>query len=138
MKSALFSVRQAASAGTSINPPIRSGAAGLIPSQSQPRLITLPSVLIAIPRSVSASGVGTAAPGSRHHRVAQEQPELDPNAGEADPLASGLGARRDVVIAGEIAPLHPAAVVHDREPAGRRIGREPHGAGTRIERVGDD
>ena len=49
-KSALLSVRQSASAGTSISPPTRSGAAGEKPSQSHPRLITLPSVLTARPR----------------------------------------------------------------------------------------
>ncbi|MBI2401783.1 MAG: hypothetical protein HYV20_03395 [Gemmatimonadetes bacterium] len=43
MKSALFSVRHSASAGASITPVNRSGAIGLTPSQSHPRLITFPN-----------------------------------------------------------------------------------------------
>jgi hypothetical protein len=48
MKSFLLSVRQAARSGTSITPPM-SGFGGVTPSQSQPRLITLPNVLMAMP-----------------------------------------------------------------------------------------
>ncbi len=49
-KSPLLSVRAAARAGASIIPAILSGAAGVIPSQSHPRLMTLPKVLTARPR----------------------------------------------------------------------------------------
>jgi hypothetical protein len=53
----LFNVRHAASSGTSIKPPIRSAACGVMLSQSHPRRITLPKVLIAIPRWSSGSAL---------------------------------------------------------------------------------
>ena len=56
MKSALLSVRHSAKAGISIAPPIESCVAGVIPSQSHPRRMILPSVLIATPRWSSGSG----------------------------------------------------------------------------------
>jgi hypothetical protein len=56
MKSALLSVRLAASAGTSTSPPICSGTEGVTPSHSQPCLITLPKVLTATPRRSSGRG----------------------------------------------------------------------------------
>ncbi len=49
MKSLLLSVRQAARSGASTSPLIREAEAGVRPSQSHPRLITLPNVLIATP-----------------------------------------------------------------------------------------
>jgi hypothetical protein len=42
MKSPLLRVSDAASIGTSITPPMRSGALGEKPSQSQPRLMIFP------------------------------------------------------------------------------------------------
>ena len=53
MKSFLLKVRHAARSGTSINP-LMCGVGGLMPSQSQPRLMTFPKVLMATPcRSAS-------------------------------------------------------------------------------------
>ena len=67
-----------------------------------------------------------------------EQPELDADAGEPDPLAARLRARRDVVIARQLPALHPAPVVHDGQ---RRVGGLVEQADARragVERVGDD
>ncbi len=55
-KSPLLSVRAAARPGASISPPTRPGEAELRPIQSQPRRITLPSVLTASPWRSSGSG----------------------------------------------------------------------------------
>ena len=49
MKSFLLSVRHAARSGASINPPMWPRGGGATPSQSHPRLMTLPNVLIAMP-----------------------------------------------------------------------------------------
>ena len=49
-----------------------------------------------------------------------------------------LRAGGDVVVALELAPLHAAAVVGDREAPGGRIRRDRDPGGARIEGVGDD
>ena len=67
-----------------------------------------------------------------------QQPELDPDAGKADALASGLAARCDVVISGQLPPLHPAPVVDDRQGPVGRVGAQADERRTRVERVGND
>ncbi len=259
MKSFLLSVRQPARSGASMSPLTRDGVAGVRPSQSHPRLMTLPNVLIAMPsrsildarasardvrggdgrrnapaaeadrdgdaigarrgrarqhlavdlegdparvvtaeqlvegrieqrlevaadRFVKVAGVEErrqrirqaeshrraarssqarrrnplprraiarrqvpprrdvrrAAPRFGHDLARDEQPELDADAGEANPLAARLRARRHVVIPRQIPSLHPAPIVDDRE---RRVGGarlEADACRARVERVGDD
>jgi hypothetical protein len=67
----------------------------------------------------------------------QQQAELDTNAGKADSLASRFAARRNVVIPRQLAPLHPAPVVDDREHPVGRIGPQADECRARVERVGD-
>ena len=70
--------------------------------------------------------------------LAHEEPELDAHAGESDPLAARLRARRDVVIPGQLASSHAGAIVDDgeRPVCGRRAELDARRA--RVERVGDD
>ena len=53
-------------------------------------------------------------------------------------LASGLAARCDVVISGQLPPLHPAPVVDDRQGPVGRVGAQADERRTRVERVGND
>jgi hypothetical protein len=67
-----------------------------------------------------------------------QQCDLDPDTGEADRVAADLGAGGDVVIPGQLAPTHAAAVVDDGEGSRCRVGRQRDRAGLGIERVCDD
>src|SRR5262249_6352061 len=49
--------------------------------------------------------VGLPASGLGDHLLAGEEPELDPDAREADPLAAYLGGGRDVMVAGQLPAL---------------------------------
>jgi len=64
--------------------------------------------------------------------------ELYPHAREPDALPAALRAGGDVVIAGEVAPAHPRAVVDHRERRQGRVGPEMQRARARIEGVGHD
>jgi hypothetical protein len=57
-----------------------------------------------------------------HHLFADQQPQLDADAGKADPFSARLGARRQVVIPDQVAPLHAGAVVHDGQRRLRGVG----------------
>ena len=67
-----------------------------------------------------------------------EQAELDPDPGEADALPARLGARRQVVVAREVAPAHPAPVVDEHHGARGRVREDAHVRRSRVERVRDD
>ena len=82
--------------------------------------------------------MGRSASRFRDDLARHEQTELDANAGESDSLSSRLRARRDIVVAGELAPLHAAAIVQDRERRVRPIREQADVHGPGIERVGDD
>ena len=82
--------------------------------------------------------VGRSASRFRDDLARHEQTELDANAGESDSLSSCLRARRDIMVAGELAPLHAAAIVHDCQRRVRRVREETNVRGLRVERVGDD
>ena len=75
-------------------------------------------------------------PGFRNHLAGDEQSELDPDAGEPDPFAALLGARRNVVIARQFPPLHPSAIVHDRQRRRAGVGQQMNARRTRVECVG--
>jgi hypothetical protein len=70
--------------------------------------------------------------------IADQQRQLDPHAGEPNPLAPRLGAGGDVVVAPHLRTFHPRAVVGDRERAARRVGCELDALRPRVERVGND
>jgi len=69
---------------------------------------------------------------------AHQQRDLDSDPGEPDAGAPDLRARRDVVIARELASPHAGAVVGDRDGWGARIGIDGDAPRARVERVGDD
>jgi len=71
-------------------------------------------------------------------RRADQERDLDTDAGEADAGPAGLGAGSDVVIARQVAPTHAAAVVHDGERGSRWIRADLDGGCPRVERVGHD
>ncbi len=75
MKSFLLSVRHAARSGASINPLMCADAAGVRPSQSQPRLITLPNVLIAMPVAIDGQGRVSFDEADGRRRAAATQPD---------------------------------------------------------------
>lgn len=79
-----------------------------------------------------------ARPGLRDHLPANQQPEFHADTGKADALAAGLGAGGEIVIAGQLAPAHAGAIVHDGERGRDRIDLHPDGPCPRVERVGDD
>src|SRR5439155_27359460 len=85
-----------------------------------------------------ARHVGLAPARLGQHLVADQEPELDPDAGEADALASRLGAGGDVVVTGQLAPPHSGAVADHREGGLGGVGPDHDVAGPRVERVGDD
>ena len=60
--------------------------------------------------------------GFGEHILTDQKPQLDADAGKADALAAGLGARRDVVKTRLIAALHAATVVGDGQSAWDGIG----------------
>ncbi|MFN7955337.1 MAG: hypothetical protein U0610_26675 [bacterium] len=74
----------------------------------------------------------------RDDLVAEQQAELDADSGEADALATSLGARGEIVEVTQVAPHHARAVVDHRERGPRGIGQEGDVRGTGVERVGDD
>ena len=74
----------------------------------------------------------------RQHLVRNQEPQLAPDPREADSLPPRLRARRDVVVARQVAPLHAGAVVDGRERRSRRVDHELYGSCARIEGVGDD
>ena len=88
-----------------------------------------------VPRGRDVRG---AAPRFGDHLARHQQPELDPDAGEADTLAARLRARRHVVISRQLPPLHPAPVVHHRERRLGGVGDDADAGGAGVERVGDD
>ena len=59
--------------------------------------------------------VRRAAPRLGHDLARDQQAQLDADAGKADALAARLRAGRDVVVTRQVAPLHPAPVVDDRQ-----------------------
>ena len=98
----------------------------------------LPRRLVTRGQVPAGRHVALAAPRLGQHLLAEQQPELDAHAGEADALAARLGAGGDVMVAGEVTPLHAGAVVHDREGGPRRVREDAHQARPRVEGVGDD
>jgi hypothetical protein len=82
--------------------------------------------------------VALAAARLRHDLFANQQAELDADAGEADALPARLRARGDVVVARELPALHPRAVVDRRQRARRRIGLEADLRRARVESFGYD
>ena len=81
----------------------------------------------------------TAGPaGLGEHFARHQEAQLDTHAGEPDAFASTLRAGGNVVIASQLAALHPAPIVHDRERRRRGIHRDADVGRTGIERVGDD
>ena len=58
----------------------------------------------------------------RQHFLANQQAELDADAGEADALAANLGARGDIVKTRQLPPLHARAIVDRRDGVLRRVG----------------
>jgi hypothetical protein len=82
--------------------------------------------------------MGRASPRFRHDLARDQQPQLDAHSGEPDPFAARLRARGDVVVTRQFTPLHPAAVVHDRQSRVGGVGRDADRAGAGIKRVGDD
>ena len=85
-----------------------------------------------------ARHVGLAPARLGQHLVADQEPELDPDAGEADALAPRLRAGGDVVVTGQLAPPHSGAVVHHHEGGLGGVGADRDVACPRVERVGDD
>jgi hypothetical protein len=74
----------------------------------------------------------------REHGFGHQQAQLDPDAGEPDPLAARLAAGREVVVARELAPAHAGAVVdHDQRLLGR-VGQHADARAARVERVRHD
>jgi hypothetical protein len=67
-----------------------------------------------------------------------QETELDPDSGEADPLAAGLRRGRDVVVAGELAAPHALAIVDDGQRGGGRVRREGDPPSPGVERIGHD
>ena len=78
------------------------------------------------------------APGFGQHFLADEQSELDPHPGKSDALSSALRAGGEVVIAGQLPPLHAGAVVRHRERGLSGIRIYQNSACPGIERVGHD
>jgi hypothetical protein len=72
------------------------------------------------------------------HLVARQQAQLDADAREADALATPFQRRGEVLVAGQLAPRHAAAVVESDECALRGIGLEPQRARAGVEGIGDD
>ena len=98
-----------------------------------------------LPRRLLARGEVPAgghvdAPAARlgEHGLRHQQAELDPHAGEADALAAGLGAGREIVVAGQLAPAHAAAVVHHHDRLLRGVGEDVDARRARVERVRHD
>ena len=88
-----------------------------------------------VPLSCNVRG---AAPRFGHHLTRHEKPKLDADAGKSDALAAALRARCDVVVPGQLSPLHPASIVHDRQRRVSRVREEADANGTRVERIGND
>ena len=82
--------------------------------------------------------VMSAPPRLRQHLLGDEQADLDAHAGEADALPSHLGGRGHVVVPGEVAPAHPAAVVQHGQRALAGIHRDRQRSRVRVDGVGDD
>src|SRR5439155_16783495 len=84
-----------------------SAALGDLPRRRHP----LPGRLVARGEVPARRDVGLPAPRLGDHLVADQEAELDADAGEADSLSARLGARGDVVVTRQLAALHPRAVV---------------------------
>ena len=72
------------------------------------------------------------------HLLGGQQAELDADTREADALAAHLGAGRDVVVSGQLAPPHADAVVDDDQQGIAAVGADGDPRGARVERIGDD
>jgi hypothetical protein len=77
------------------------------------------------------------APRLRHDLAGDQEPQLDADAGKADPFAALLAARRDVVVPGQLSPLHAATVIDDGQRRSNGIGHQPHARGAGVERIGN-
>ena len=121
MKSFLLSVRHAARSGTSISPLMATASAGVIPSQSQPRLITLPKVLMAMPCALGVAQRLRDVRGIRSPTAVRRAAEPDRDGARS--RAAGLQARQLLAIHLE---RHAAAGI-----SGRAIHRTRHRAAAR-------
>ena len=79
-----------------------------------------------------------APPRLRDHLGADQQRDLDADAREPDAGAADLRARRDVMVAGQLATAHAGPIVEDGEGGRRRVGGDRDRRGARVEGVGDD
>ena len=82
--------------------------------------------------------VNDAPAGLGHDLLRDQEPELDPDPGEADALAARPGRGRDVVVPGELAPPHAVSVVDHGKRGSSRVGREADLGGAGVERVRHD
>jgi hypothetical protein len=67
-----------------------------------------------------------------------QQPKLDADTGEPDPIATRFRTRRNIVVSAKFLPLHTTAVVDDGQGGVGRVGQQADAGRTRVERVGDD
>jgi len=79
-----------------------------------------------------------AAPCLRDDFRADQEGDLDTDAGEPDAVATRLGARGHVVVARQLAPPHAGTVIDNREGRRDGIGGDDDRRGAGIERVRDD
>ena len=78
--------------------------------------------------SLAASSLG-------EHFGRDQKAQFYADAGKTDALAAGFTARRDVVIARQLAALHAGAVVDGDEGSSARVRFERYHGGAGIERV---
>jgi hypothetical protein len=82
--------------------------------------------------------VNLTAPRLGDHLIADQQSQLDADAGEPDAAPACLGRGGDVVVARQLRLLHPGAVIDHRQGRGFGRGGETDGAGAGVQRIGDD
>ena len=77
--------------------------------------------------------IGGPAPRFRDHFARYEQPQLDANAGKADPLAARLRARGRIVISGQLPSLMPRPSSGGERSPPRRLVKDADVRGAGVE-----